>query len=111
MRKVLAWVVVTIGIAALVRRLRRRRESEPEPEWVADTAVPAPEGAGGPPPEEAREDPVEELRRKLASSREAAGLADPPAPPGPADSVGERRADVHEQGRAAIDEMQRSSEE
>jgi flagellar biosynthesis/type III secretory pathway M-ring protein FliF/YscJ len=101
MRKLLAWLVVTIGIAALVRKLRRRREVEAEPLEGAPEA-PAPEPAG--------EDPADELRRKLASTREdsdrQAGASDERE-----ESLEERRADVHDQGRAAIDEMQRSTEE
>jgi hypothetical protein len=111
MRKLLAWVVVTVGIAALVRRLRRR--GEPEPDSFVDTAVATPKDAGAPQPEDTR-DPADELRRKLASARDEAGLTDAPAKPDAAEAgetVDALRADVHEQGRAAIDEMQRSTEE
>lgn len=91
MRKLLTWIVVTVGIAALVRKLRRRGDVE-KPQ--AETPAP---------------DPAEELRRKLADTREeeaaaAGGVAVPEA------TVDERRTEVHDQGRAAIDEMQRSTE-
>jgi hypothetical protein len=86
MRRRLTWLLVTLGIAALVRRLRRR--SEP-----------------GPLTHEA-DDPADELRRKLADSRAEENDAAPPEPP--ADTVEERRADVHQEGRAALDEMRDS---
>jgi hypothetical protein len=61
-----------------------------------------------------REDPAAELRRKLAAAREAEPatetlepIAEEPAPPADADA---RRREVHEQARAAIDEMRRSDE-
>jgi hypothetical protein len=105
MRKLLAWLVVTVGIAALVRKLRRRHELEPAAE------TPAPEAdTGAPASEPVEDDPAEELRRKLASTREALGVGEARAGE-PEESVEERRAGVHEQGRAAIDEMQRSTEE
>jgi hypothetical protein len=84
MRKLLTWLLVTLGIAALVRRLRRGREQ----------AEPAPA------PNEDAGDPADELRRKLAESREEAS-----GTPAPEATVEERRAEVHEQGRAALDEM------
>jgi hypothetical protein len=97
MRKVLVWVLVTVGIAALVRKLRRRHGPD-EPETVLEPP---------PSPVATSDDPVEELRRKLASTREETGVdADAVE-----ESLDERRIGVHEQGRAAIDEMQRSTEE
>lgn len=86
MRRRLTWVLVTLGIAALVRRLRRRAEPELE---AHDT-----------------DDPADELRRKLADSRSDENDASAPEPP--ADTVEERRADVHQEGRAALDEMRDS---
>jgi hypothetical protein len=91
MRKLLKWVIVTVGIAALVRWWKRR-ESEP-----AVTAPPAPAN-----------EPAEDLRRKLDESREASEPEDAPEPV--AETVDERRADVHDQGRAALDEMKPSDE-
>ncbi len=91
MRKLLKWVIVTIGITALVRWFRRRGSE-------AEVAAP---------PEPA-DDPAGELRRKLAESRESDNPEDAPEPPEA--TVEERRADVHEQGRAALDEMKPSDE-
>jgi hypothetical protein len=89
MRKLLTWIVVTLGIAALVRRLRRRgRENE----------LSTPTETGG--------EPADELRRKLAESRteeEPSAAGEPAA--SPEATVEERRTSVHEEGRAALDEM------
>jgi hypothetical protein len=89
MRRLLTWILVTLGIAAIARRLRRRGRQ--------DEITTAPQG----------DDPADELRRKLAASR-----AEEPTPPEPAEppvspeeSVEGRRADVHEQGRSTLDEM------
>jgi hypothetical protein len=90
MRRLITWIVVSLGIAALVKRFRRRRQEE-----IATA-----------PPEEP--DPAAELRQKLADSR-ADGedeVAEPPL--SPEASIDERRASVHEQGRAAADEMRGS---
>jgi len=84
MRRRLTWLLVTLGIAALVRRLRRKS---------AETELETHEA----------DDPADELRRKLADSRSEEDDAAPPEPP--ADKVEERRADVHQEGRAALDEM------
>ena len=92
MRRLLTWLVVTIGLAALVRRLRRRHD----PALVE----PAPASPG--------DDPADELRRKLAESR----AEEPPEAPDPPDeTVEERRAGVHDQGRAALDDMRDSEKE
>ena len=86
MRRLLKWVVVTVGIAAVVRRLRKRSQAE-------ETSGP---GAD-------KDDPADELRQKLAESRSD---ETPVAEPAVAEaSVEERRADVHEQGRSTLDEM------
>ena len=89
MRTLFRWIVVTLGIAALVRWLRHRGEPR--------STAGAPETPG------TLEDPAEELRRKLAESRAMEGEAEPA--PAPESSVDERRADVHAQGRAALSEM------
>ena len=52
-----------------------------------------------PPAQPAEADPAEELRAKLAASREPE-----PEPEAPAD-VADRRQDVHARARAAIDEL------
>jgi hypothetical protein len=84
-RRLLTWIVVSLGIAALVRRLRRREEQQEL----------------APPPEEP--DPAAELRQKLAETRAEEAVTEPPV--SPETSVEERRASVHEQGRATVDEM------
>jgi hypothetical protein len=90
-RRLVKWALVTLGIVAIVRRLRRRRaEAKPAPHTV---------GAA---------DPADELRRKLAESRTADEAAEPPPPS--AAPVEERRAEVHAEGRAAVDEMRSSDE-
>jgi hypothetical protein len=86
-RKLVTWALVTLGIAALVRRLRRRR-------GAAEAEAPA-------------ADPAAELRRKLDETR--ATEPEPAAEPVTA-SVDERRAEVHDQGRAALDEMREPAE-
>ncbi len=89
MRRLLKWVVVTIGIAALVRWLRRRGQAEEAPS--------SPEAG----------DPADELRRKLAATRTEEDVA----PPAAEATVEERRSEVHEEGRSAIDEMRGVSSE
>jgi hypothetical protein len=86
MRRRLTWLLVTLGIAALIRRLRRSKEPELETHET--------------------DDPADELRRKLAESR--SDEEDAPSPESPDDTVEERRADVHQEGRAALDEMRDS---
>ena len=93
MRRLLTWLLVTVGIGALVRRLKRRRE----PALVEPTRPPA-----------AGDDPADELRRKLAESRGEDEALETPEPR--EETVPDRRADVHEQGRAALDEMRDSDE-
>ncbi|HXG75855.1 MAG TPA: hypothetical protein VNJ53_04740, partial [Gaiellaceae bacterium] len=65
MRKLLTWLVVSLGIAALVRRLRRRSAGAPA---VGTAEAP-------PPAAQEDDDPADELRRKLAESREETGVA------------------------------------
>ena len=116
MRRLVTWLLVTLGIAALVRRLRKREEPEwspapsattPEgftaPETVSEPVAPAPESPRAPGEPTAEDDPAAELRERLARSRAEI--------PTDEDSVEERRASVHEQGRAALDEMQPQEEE
>ena len=86
-RRLVRWTLVTLGIVAFVRWLRRRRE---------DAA----------PITEQESDPAAELRLKLAESRDTAE----PAPAGndtetATGSVEERRAAVHAHGRSALTEM------
>ena len=84
--KPLAWLAALLGLAAFARRLRRRRGEEP--------------------------DPAEELRRKLDESRsivsEREEFEEAETPVDQAETpagIDERRRQVHEQGRAAVDEM------
>jgi hypothetical protein len=98
MRRLLTWLLVTLGIAAIVRRLTRRKRD------AGQTDVAPISGA------QAEDDPAEELRRKLAESRSEDEPAEPPTSP-PAETVDERRAWVHERGRAALDEMDEPSDE
>ena len=89
-RKLIKIALVAAGIRAFLRWRKSRREGE-----AATKAVPP------------ASDPADELRRKLAESREdvsSVPAAEPEA------SVADRRADVHEQGRAALDEMKPSDE-
>jgi hypothetical protein len=89
-RKLIKIALVALGIRALLR-WRKRRQAETQLE------------SGPPPP-----DPAAELRQKLAESRAEDGDVEPEAPP--AASVEDRRADVHAQGRATVDEMTPSDE-
>ena len=98
MRRVTAWIGgVASGVVAY-RFWRRRHEAEllPEPEAPA-----------------APDERAEELRAKLAETREAepgaeAAIEEPAAEPEPEpepESPEERRARVHEEGRSALDDM------
>lgn len=89
MRTLFRWIIVTLGVAALVRWFRHRGDS--------------PTQAGAPTTPETLEDPAAELRRKLAESRTLDD--EPEAVREPESSVDERREDVHAQGRAALAEM------
>jgi hypothetical protein len=99
MRRLLTWLVVSLGIAAIIRKLRRREQRD--------------EFASAP---DVEDDPADELRRKLADSRsEESAVAEPPVSPEPPVSaeatVEERRADVHEQGRSTLDDMRGPDED
>jgi hypothetical protein len=100
MRRLLGWVSGALGGITAYRLLRRQRASEvvSEPDARAN-----------------------ELRAKLAESRAAEDMAEPaveeaaaeeflaePEEPEEAESPDDRRRRVHEEGRAAIDEMQQS---
>ena len=84
MRRLFTWVAGAAGGLAAYRALTRRR--------------PAPEVA----PE--AEDPAEELRLKLARARESGETPVEADEPEEADADARRRS-VHEQARAALDEM------
>jgi hypothetical protein len=90
-RKLIKLALIALGIRAFLRWRKGRQE--------AQAPAPAPMPAA---------DPADELRRKLAESRDddvPDEVEDPPAA-----SVADRRADVHEQGRATLDEMKSSDE-
>ena len=93
MRKLIKIALIALGIRALLRWWKRRRGE-------------AELGTAPPPP-----DPADQLRQKLAESR-----SDDTAEPEQTDeeqveaSVADRRAEVHEQGRAALDEMKTPDE-
>ncbi len=92
MRKLIKITLTALGIYAFLRwRKRRKAEAELPPSPPAGTAP---------------VDPADELRQKLAESR----VDEPDDEPASEESVDDRRADVHEQGRAALDEMKPSDE-
>jgi hypothetical protein len=90
-RRLIQIVLVALGIRAFLRWRRSRREAHTLP------------------PAEVSGDPADELRQKLESREDEAVAPQAEAPP--AAAVADRRADVHEQGRAAIDEMTSSDDE
>lgn len=91
-RKLIKLVVIALGIRAFLRWRKSRKEA------AARTASPKPD---------AGDDPADELRRKLAESREEAVAEAPAETPAP---VADRRAEVHGQGRATLDEMKSTDE-
>ncbi|HEY2353577.1 MAG TPA: hypothetical protein VGH79_01590 [Gaiellaceae bacterium] len=97
MKRLTNWIAGVVAGIAAYRFWKRRRKLAP----ATSPAAEAPE---------ATDDRAEELRAKLAESR----TSDEPSPAEPAepeDSLEERRRRVHEDGRAAIDEMQGGGEE
>jgi len=90
-RKLIKITLTALGIYAFLR-WRKRRKAEAELPPAASTATSA-------------ADPASELRQKLAESR-----VDEPDDEPASESVEDRRAEVHEQGRAALDEMKPSDE-
>jgi hypothetical protein len=90
-RRLIKIALVALGIRAFLR-WRKRRQEERE-------MIPAAPGEDA--------DPADELRQKLAESREdePAASSEPPAA-----EVAERRAEVHEQGRSALDQMKSTDE-
>jgi hypothetical protein len=98
MRRLTAWVGGALGAAVAYRWWRRRPEEVAEPLSQA--------------PQEQPDERAEELRARLAESRDS----DEPAPAEPAEpsvvephepeeALEDRRRQVHEEGRAALDEM------
>jgi hypothetical protein len=92
--RVLAWFAGLVGIAALGRWLARRSHgAAPHRQEEPVAAAPATDA-----------DPAEELRRKLAETREVAPET-APSPPAEPEALEERRARVHAKAREAIDAM------
>jgi hypothetical protein len=89
-RKLIKLALVALGIRAFLRWRKSRREAQTTPTAFRQEA-----------------DPADELRRKLADSRDDVPdeAVEPPAAP-----VSDRRAEVHDQGRATLDEMKSSDE-
>ena len=85
MRSRVAWL---IGLAGLLAFLRRRRSQAVAVEPVADSHA-------------------AELRRKLDENRREAPADETP----PAAGLDERRRQVHDSGRAAVDEMRGATPE
>jgi hypothetical protein len=93
MRRLTAWVGGAVSGVVAYRIVKRRRHP-------AAATAPAAEPA---------DDRADELRAKLAESR-ASEEPSPAEPDESAESLEERRRRVHEEGRAAIDEMQGGGE-
>lgn len=90
MRKLIKLALIALGIRAFLRWRKSRRQAELAPPASASVTA----------------DPADELRRKLAESRD--DEVTPAAPPEA--TVADRRAEVHDAGRAALDEMTSSDE-
>ena len=90
MRKLIKLALVALGIRAFMHWRKSRKEANATSHASAPAA-----------------DPADELRRKLAEQRDDTPdeVEEPPAA-----SVTDRRAEVHEQGRAALDEMKPTDE-
>jgi hypothetical protein len=91
-RKLIKLALIAFGIRAALRWWKRRQAAQASPPAV----TPAP-------------DPADELRRKLAETRDDGVVQEEVEEP-PAASVTDRRAEVHEQGRAALDDMKSTDE-
>jgi hypothetical protein len=88
-RRLFGWTAGLVGIAALARLVAARRNRAQAPVL--------------PPP---APDPADELRRKLAESRDAESPAAEPAKgPEPKVSLEERRARVHAKAQEALSAM------
>ena len=92
MRKLIKLALVALGIRAFLHWRKSRKEAQ-----------------GSAPTADAAADPADELRRKLAESRDDVVPEEVEEPP--AASVSDRRAEVHEQGRATLDEMKSTDED
>jgi hypothetical protein len=91
MRRLTAWIGGVAGGVVAYRFWRRHGQTAAEPSTAApDTAEP--------------DDRADELREKLAERR-AGDEPSPAEPDEPPEAVEERRQRVHEEGRAALDDM------
>ncbi len=91
MRRLTAWIGGVAGGIVAYRFWRGHAQPEPEAATPPEPAEP--------------DDRADELREKLAETR-AEDVPSPPAEPGePPEAVEERRQQVHEEGRAALDQM------
>ena len=90
-RKLIKLAIVALGVRAFMHWRKRRRAE-------ADIAEAQPAAA----------DPAVELRQKLAESRSEDVVDEAPAAPDA--TVEDRRAEVHEEGRAALDDMKSSDQ-
>jgi len=91
-RKLIKIALIALGIRWFLGwRKQRKAEAELPPSTPAAMAP---------------VDPADELRQKLAESR----VDEADDEPASEESVEDRRAEVHEQGRAALDEMKPSDE-
>jgi hypothetical protein len=88
-RRLIKIALVALGIRWFLKR-RKRRHEERQAAELSTQAAPA-------------DDPADELRQKLAASRAEAEPDD--AEPAATPPVADRRTEVHEQGRATLDEM------
>jgi hypothetical protein len=94
MRRLTAWIGGVAGGVAAYKFWRRRPQTTAEP-----TAEPTADST-----QEEKDARAEELREKLAESR-ASDEPSPVEPGEPEQAVEERRQRVHDEGRAALDEM------
>jgi len=94
-RRLVKIALVALGIRWLLKRRKRRREEREAAELPPTPAAP-------------NADPADELRQKPAASRTEAEPDE--TEPASAPSVADRRAEVHGQGRAALDDMKPSDE-
>ena len=91
MRTLIKLALIAFGIRAAIRWWKRRQAAQSSPAAMTPPA-----------------DPADELRQKLAESRDDVVPEEIEEPP--AASVTDRRTEVHEQGRAALDEMKSDDE-
>jgi hypothetical protein len=90
-RRLIKIALLALGIRAVLKWWKRRK--------AQSEAIPEVQPAA---------DPADELRQKIAENRVEDETVEPTAAPGAA--VEDRRAGVHEQARATIDDMTSSDE-